>query len=119
MLERYGAIARLIYPLRAALYAGVVSGVGFFAYALFASPVEAQETWMFLPMVVVLWCVCLAMFAHGFRGEFPRSGPDDGWFRRLRIGFVRMCWHALALAVIAFGGATVWLTARAVIMFGH
>ena len=74
---------------------------------------------MFLPLVVVLWCVCLAMFTHGFRGTFPVRNPDDGWFKRLKIGFVRICWHALALAVIAFGGATVLLTVRAIITFGQ
>ena len=119
MLERYGVIARLIYPFRIALYAGIAAGVALFVYAILASPGTAQETRMFLPLVLILWCVCLAMFAHGFRGRFPLSSPGDGWLTRLRIGFVRICWHALALIVIAFGGATVWLTARAVLMFGH
>ena len=73
MLERYGAVARGIYPLRHLLYAGIAVGAAFFLYALFAAPGDAQETRMFLPLVVVLWCVCLAMFAHGFRGAFPRQ----------------------------------------------
>ena len=121
MLEKYGRLARGLFPLRFVFYAGIVVGLGFFAYAIFAgnSQTDGQETRMFLPLVGVLWCVCLAMFTHGFSGDFPTVDPEDGWFRRFLIKLQRGFWHLVALAVIAFGGATALLTVRALMAFGN
>lgn len=118
MLERYGRVAQRIYPFRKLLYAGIAVGLAVFMCALLTATEDAQETRMFLPLVAVLWCVCLAMFAHGFSGGFPVAQSDDGWFLRLRIATVRAFWHLVAVAVIALGLATLALTVRAVVMFG-
>ena len=118
MLERYGRIARAIYPFRVVLYLGIVACAGLFIYALVSEAPDGQETRMFLPLVGVLWCVCLAMFTHGFSGEFPVVDEQDGFIRRNVIRLIRGFWHLVAIGVVAFGCATLMLTARALAMFG-
>ena len=127
LLERYGQVARVLYRLRVVFYAGIVVGLGFFMYAvIFPAGVDAgspgggqgsgQESRMLLPLVGVLWCVCLSVFIHGFNVEFPTIADGDGWFRRLQTRAVRGLWHLLAIGVIAFGAGTVVLTFRAFVM---
>lgn len=127
LLERYGRVARALYSLRMVLYAGMAVGLAFFVYGVLAPGSEAgaadggngQETRMFLPLVVILWCVCLTMFMHGFRGVFPAVAADDGWFARLKVRLVRGVWHLLAVGVVALGAGTLLLTARAIMMLGR
>lgn len=124
LLERYGRLARALYPFRIVLYLGMAIGLALFVYGVLApGPAGGvagggQETRMFLPLVGILWCVCLTMFTLGFSGTFPSIASGDGWFRRLQIRAVRGLWHLLAAGVVAFGAGTLLLTLRAIVMFG-
>jgi hypothetical protein len=116
LLDRYSRAARTIYRFRYLLYVGIAAGCGFFVYGIAIPGTESSESRMLLPLVGVLWCVCLTFFAHGFDRSFPKVDPDSGWFARLKTSMVRGIWHLVALGVVSFGAATLLLTARAAMM---
>ena len=123
LLEGYGRLARHLYPLRKLFYLGAVVGLGFFVYAL-AVPLKPEaggagtETRMLLPLVGVLWCVAIGVFVQAFNTRFPVVDPEAGWFARQRVRLVRAAWHLLAMGVAVFGVVTLWLTVRALVMYG-
>ena len=82
MLDFYEKLATRLYPLRHLVLAlGAVSIGAFVATVLFSSG-PADEAYMLVALVVLLWCLSLGALVHTFVHPAPVVNPADRWFAR-------------------------------------
>ena len=121
MLQFYERLARRLYPLRHLVTVLGVAACGALAAILVFSSGPADEAYMLLGLVVLLWSLCLRALVHAFIHPAPAVSSADSWLTRshtrVRRGvrwMVAMLMTLLCIAVLLTTVRAVGLISRSI-----
>ena len=114
MLQFYERLARRLYPLRHLVTALGVTACGALVAILLFSSGPADEAYMLLGLVVLLWSLCLGALVHTFIHPAPVVSSADSWLVRSHTHVRRGVRWMMAMVVTLLCMAVLITTVRAV-----
>jgi hypothetical protein len=113
MLKFYVALANRLYGARAVAWILAALGVAGFGATLFFPKGKADEAYMLLSIVLLLWSICLLVVIYTFIKPLPVIGHGEGFFSRLKKRLARGLRWVMAWTMTLLCLAVVYVSFRA------
>ena len=113
MLKFYTALASRVYRGRVLVWFLAALGVAGFGATLISSQSKADEAYMLMSLMLLLWSLCLLVVVYTFIRPVPCTRGDEAFLKRVRKRLARGVRWVLAWTMTLLCLALVYVSFRA------